>query len=135
MSLIPLLPLAFFTASLAVGPVCAQTTGPLYFEQNAEILSAHFDAQDNLVITAAANGIINLWDPDTGRLIRSFGGASRLSKKFLADFSPNGKLVASANERGGKVWNTKFGDVVCSLTGYGDTIKSIHFSADSKWLI
>ena len=137
MSLINLRPklAAILLACLAIIPVHAQKTEPLFFEHNAEIVCAQYDEQDNLLITASANGIVKLWDPETGRLIRSFGSVTPLSKSFFADLSPDGKLIGTINGRGGKVWNTKYGDLVCSLTGYSDTIKTIHFSSNSKWLI
>ena len=122
-------------ACLAMSQVHAQKTEPLILDHNAEILCAQYDEGDNLLITASANGIVKLWDPETGSLIRSFGSVTPISKGFYADFSPDGKAVATINGRAGKVWNTKYGDLLCSLTGYGDTIKSIHFSDDNKWLI
>jgi len=126
---------AILLACLAMRTVYAQKTEPLFFEHNAEIVCAQYDEDDNLLMTASMDGIVKLWDPATGRLIRSFGAVTRLSKSFSAEFSPDGKLIATINGRGGKVWNTKFGDLVCTLSGYSDTIKSIHFSNNSKWLV
>jgi WD40 repeat protein len=120
---------------LATSLAHAQKTEPLVYEQNASIVCAQFDKKDNLVITGSANGIVKLWDPETGRFIRSFGATQPLSNSFFADFSPDGKVVVAINGMGGKVWNTKYGDFIFPLTGYGDTIVSIHFSNDSKWLI
>lgn len=117
----------------AAAPACAQRA--LTFEHTTNILSACYADDDKLLITASTDGIVKLWDPETGRLIRSFGSTLKESNNYSADFSPNGKLVATIGGRGGRVWNTKFGDLMFSLTGYGDTIKSIHFSSDSKWLL
>ncbi len=126
---------AILLACLAIRPVQAQKTEPLFFEHKAEIRCAQYDEDDNLLITASVDGIVKLWDPESGRLIRSFGTVTKLSKSFLADFSPDGKLIATINGRGGRVWNTKFGDLVFSLAGFSDTIKSIHFSNNNKWLV
>ncbi len=126
---------SFVLVCLVMGPVYAQKTEPLVFEHNAEIVCAQYNADGDLLITASVNGIVKLWDAETGKLIRSFGATTPPSKSFYADFSPDGKLIATIFERSGKVWSTKFGDLVFSLNGYSDTIKSIHFSKNSKWLI
>ena len=127
--------LVIFFACLSIRLVHAQKSEPLYFEHKTEIVSAQYDENDNLLITASVDGIVKLWDPATGKLIRPFGSVTRPSKTFSAELSPDGKLIATINGRGGKVWNTKFGDLVCILSGYSDTIKSIHFSSNSKWLV
>ena len=115
--------------------VYAQKSEPIFFEHKTEILCAKYDEDDNLLITASTDGVVKLWDPATGRLIRPFGSVARPSKTFSAELSPDGKLIATINGRGGRVWNTKFGDLVCILAGFSDTIKSVHFSSNSKWLV
>jgi WD40 repeat protein len=129
------LTLALLVLACYAGPSAFGQKEPLFFEHNAEIIHAQYDEDDNLIITTAANGIVNLWDPETGRLIRTFGVVARQSPWFLTDFSPDGKLIAAVNGRAGKIWNTKFGDIVCSLSGYSDTITAIHFSANNRWLV
>src|SRR5258706_8483445 len=115
--------------------VYAQKSETIFFEHKTEIISPQYDVNDNLLITASIDGIVKLWDPATGKLIRPFSSVTRPSKSFSAELSPDGKLIATINGRGGKVWNTKFGDLVCILSGYRDTIKSVHFSGNSKWLV
>ena len=123
------IPLLVFSA-----PLLAQKTKPLVFDHNAEVIDAQYSADDKLIITLTANGIVKLWEPDKGIFVRSFSYAGT-TPNYCAAFSPDGNVVAVINGRGGKVWNTKFGDVICSVFGFSDNIRSVHFSHNSKWLV
>src|SRR5579872_1801782 len=93
---------------------------------NTKINSVAFDARDEFLVTASADGITKLWDVKSGRVIRGFGTKLQtLNPNFQAVLSPNGKLIATINGRGGRVWNTDFGDLAFQLLGYGDTLKAV----------
>lgn len=118
-----------------IGSARAQKAEPPFLEHQATVVQAHFSADDDLLITVSADGVAKLWDVKAGHFIRSFGTRQPPIDCIVSDFSPDGKLVAVGTGRSGKVWNTKFGDQVCNLTGYADTIQALHFSNNNKWLI
>jgi WD40 repeat protein len=102
---------------------------------NSEITSAQFSSNDALLVTASTDGITKLWDAESGKIIRAFGIKQEPNPNFMAAISTDGELVATINGRGGRVWNTKYGDLAFQLLGYGDTLKAVHFSKNSKWII
>jgi len=102
---------------------------------STEITSAQFSSNDELLVTASMDGIAKLWDTKSGGMIRAFGIKQNSNLNFIATISTDGELIATINGRGGRVWNTKFGDLAFQLLGYGDTLKAVHFSTNSKWII
>lgn len=102
---------------------------------NSEITAAQFSANDELLVTASTDGITKLWDAESGKIIRAFGVKQNPNPNFMATLSPDGELIATINGRNGRVWNTKFGDLAFQLLGYGDTLKAVHFSNNTKWII
>lgn len=101
---------------------------------NAPILLAQYNDDNELIITSSSDGIVKLWDARFGKPIRAFRLDQRVCKDFFAALSPDGKLLAVINGRALKMWNTKFGDILFSFQAHGDTIKSMHFSKNSKWV-
>jgi len=81
---------------------------------------------------ATADDNIRIWEPATGRLLRSFGGP----KEFVEDvaFSPDDRAVATAGRSGVKVWEASTGKVLLTLHGPEAQDRGIAYSPDGTLL-
>ena len=89
---------------------------------------------DGRQLLAAGNGIgIQLWDVDSGKLIKELHGHSR--EVFAAIFHPDGQRVVSAGrDRTIRVWDLVHGDELAQLLGHTNYIFSLSFSPDGRTL-
>lgn len=93
------------------------------------------------VVTAEANGVVNLWDASTGNLIRSLRGHNGIVVALAA--SPDGLRLAVLS-RGGtdqaelKLWDVAKGEVLLTSQGHGKSLRrvisAIAFSSDGQRL-
>ncbi|HEX3045348.1 MAG TPA: WD40 repeat domain-containing protein, partial [Bacillota bacterium] len=75
---------------------------------------------------------LELWDPDTGKLARSFGYDSIRAVAF----SPQGNFaLAGGDDNRLVLWNTAAGTEIKSFAGYVGTVRSITLSPDGQTLI
>ena len=91
----------------------------------------------SFLVVGYSDGIIRLYDANTGELIRYFSKHSS-SVKSVA-ISPDCRNIASVgetvdSETSIKVWNTVTGELNANLTGSGSAITSLLFSPDSTKL-
>ena len=91
---------------------------------------------DGQTIAAANNKIIQLWRQSNGTtqpLAIVFKGHT--STVTAVEFSPNGKLLASASaDRTIKLWNIADGSQIRTLTGHRDRVTTLSFRNDGKLL-
>ncbi|MBW4505089.1 MAG: hypothetical protein KME64_01000 [Scytonematopsis contorta HA4267-MV1] len=77
---------------------------------------------------------INIWDLNTGELIRTLDSPSGFGK--VSGFSPNGKYaIFTLNDGTLKAWDWETGDVVKTLIGHGQPIDSFACTNDGKYLV
>lgn len=71
------------------------------------------------IATAAGNGLIKLWDPETGRETFSYMAPMRQAL-FAVAFSHDGKMLASPGEKGEliELWEAESGRVIRTLTAH-----------------
>lgn len=104
------------------------------------INSIDFSPDSRWIVAASNDGMARVWDSETGMPIsRPMTVCEGYSDEVIAAvFSPDGRYVATACDNGtAKIWNPATGDLVSSpLTSEdADSIDSIRFSPDSKWIV
>ena len=123
----------------------ATGSGPTVVIRNAdEEVVRSFDGHDKLNITqlsfspdglllavAGVDGLVTLWDPDTGELIRELKKHTD-SIQSLA-FTPDGKkLVTGGFDNQVFVWDVATGEQIWSLAGHRSRIYAVACSPDGK---
>ncbi len=106
-----------------------QVRRPLGGHSDVVVFTA-FSPDERTVATIAKDGMIKIWDIATGKQLLSFDSLNHGGDLF---YSPNGKLIATANFWDGKdvsLWDAATGDLRCSFP-----IKSpwgVRFSKDGS---
>jgi WD40 repeat protein len=98
---------------------------------------AAFSADGRLLAAGGSDGYVRVWDVATGRLAGRFraGSASSLVNMPAVSvaFSPDGKLLATADGRTVRLWDPAAGRQVGSpLPAPGGAVNSVAFSPDGK---
>lgn len=102
-------------------------------EQKYTIMSVQFSNDGDRILSGATNGYINLWNTNTGMLIKSKHAHSKTIK--TVKFTPDNEHIISASFDGLiKVWNAKRLSIEDSLKGHTKALTSIDFSPDGKIL-
>lgn len=84
-------------------------------------------------LTASRNGVMRLWDLESGSQVRAFGD-SRVAVEALA-VSRDGRTAASGGSNGDiSIWNIEDGSLRATLRGHAERITTVAFSPDSKRL-
>jgi WD40 repeat protein len=102
------------------------------FSPNSKLLASVSTGFDS--VTGPIYGEIKLWDVRTGNLVLDLPP----ERCFIwsVAFSPNGKLLATANEDGTvKIWDLKKRSLKQILTGYEGAIYSAAFTTDGHNLV
>jgi WD40 repeat protein len=93
-----------------------------------------YSADGKRLASASRDSTIKLWDPATGKLLRTLAGHPD-SAVFTIAFSPDGKTLASGSEdKTIKLWDTATGAQIGHLGGHKDWVNAIAFSPDGKTL-
>ena len=66
------------------------------FKHSGMVRSAAFSPSGELVITVTSEGPVNIWDVDSGKIIKTFSENCFLGKVSMASFSPDCKFVIIA---------------------------------------
>jgi WD40 repeat protein len=87
---------------------------------------------DRTVATASIGGTVSIWEVDTGRRLQQLSGHT--SAVSDVDFSPNGKLLASASwDHTVRIWDIAHGvPKVLAVIEQPAEINSVAFSPDSQ---
>lgn len=98
-----------------------------------------FSPNSKLAVFISVDGILKLWDVTAGTVHRMLGGAndySILSRDANVVFSPDGKLIASAEDFVVKLWNVESRTLFERFTvdRNGPWITSLSFSQDGRHL-
>jgi len=89
-----------------------------------------FDPDGSMLASASRDGkgIIELWDPRTGSLIRTLDPGD---DAWAMAFSPNGRWLASGGAIGPvQLWDVRTGSLLRTFSGHGTWVLSVAFSPD-----
>lgn len=92
----------------------------LTFEHPSPVLCLQFDEQ--YLMTGSYNGIVSIWDIETGKLVRKLEG--HLSAVSALKFD-NLKLITASRDTTVRVWNYRNGDCVCTFRGHEGAVLCI----------
>jgi WD40 repeat protein len=94
---------------------------------------------DGARIATAAQDALRIWDAAHGLLVRTLTPSARgaVPEYWLACWSPDDKLVASIDARGGfaDVWDVASGTRIAELPNDGEGFPSIAFTGDGHYLV
>lgn len=104
-------------------------TAPLAHE--ATVMCAQFSPDGQRVVTGAADGVVRVWDAQSGQ--RLFDLPRHTRRVRHAVFSPDSERIATASEDGtARVWNARTGESATPPLRHGATVRRVHFSPDGK---
>jgi WD40 repeat protein len=93
------------------------------------VMYARFSPDGTKAVTTSRDKTAKLWDAQTGRLIRIFGGHDE--RVISAVISPDGTKLATASADGtAKLWDAKRGSLIQTFKGHSDGLYSVVFSPD-----
>lgn len=103
----------------------------LAFQVNDCVSSAVFSANRKRVLTAAADGTVQLWDSETGQPLGESMRHSR--RRTTAAFCPNDQQILTAtNLAEARLWNAHTGRPLQELVGHNGGITSATFNYDGQ---
>lgn len=107
--------------------------------ENASLVDISPDGRRVITAGSAYNAPpIQLWDAESGALIRSFGDASHSTSSWIWDlaFTPDGRFaVAAGGDNLIRLWDVDQGEEVRIFAGHTGAIRSIKVSIDGKRLL
>ncbi len=93
-----------------------------------------FSPDGSKIITGGHDGLIKLWDTETGKIIKSINGNGTPIRSV--SFSPNGtQIVSGTDDKIITLWNLKTGNKEKEFVGHTVGIESIAFSPDGNYII
>jgi WD40 repeat protein len=94
-----------------------------------------FSPTGRLFATGNNEGRISLWDVATREKTLTFTGRAEV-KVLSLQFAPDGRtLAAGYSDKTVILWNTETGNLVTSLSGHTDWVRSLAFNEDGKTLV
>ncbi len=102
---------------------------PVFARGTVPITTVGFSPDGRLILTAAADKQVSLWDHTTHRLLRSFEGGTR------ALFSPDGTMILAGSSDGVQLWDTVTGERLRSFAEKPRDLSALSFAPDGTWAV
>jgi WD40 repeat protein len=106
-------------------------------KHETKVFSARFNLDGTRIVTAGDDGAVRIWNGSTGALIHSIDAGPASSVHFvgvLADFNPDGTLIATASGPGVKIWDAKTFELVAAFSQHSRPILNLAFHPDGQYL-
>lgn len=104
-----------------------------------KVNAVHFSPDGKLLVTASGitglRGVATLWEVATGKMVREIGGDAHRDILFDAEFSPDGKLLATGGyDRIIRLWEVATGKYLRNFPSHNGAIYDLAFSPDGTTL-
>ena len=97
--------------------------------QKATVYSLTMDPTGRFIIAGTGNGLILVWDFESGKLIRTFNGSTTSGVHFQiysVALDPTGQFLVSNGPRGEvMVWRFRTGELVLTLSGHSRRVNAL----------
>jgi len=104
---------------------------PLQEGTTVGLRSLEFSPDGSKLVGGSQDGIVRIWDVQTGSLLRTLEGHADIV--FTASFSPDGLTVASGSaDKTIKLWNVESGALNRTLIGHTQSVRDVEFSPDGR---
>ena len=113
----------------------SQAEGPYVLGGHSGSVSCcSWSPDGRLILSASHDDTLKLWDPKTGRCIRTLSGHSDVVNSCA--WSPDGQQILSASaDETLKLWDPSTGDCIRTLSGHSRTVSSCAWSPDGRQIL
>ena len=96
------------------------------------IVSVDWSPEGRYVLSACREGVINIWDARSGKLVREYKTPLVVQ---VVSWSPDGQYIAVGEEDKGivEIWHTFTGQIVWRFR-YGSSLKALSWSPDGRYI-
>ncbi len=100
----------------------------------AGVLTASFSPDGKLVLTGARDGVVRLWNADSGQKVAEFKAHEQ--PVIYAEFSPDGSRIATSSiDKTARIWDAAQRTLLHELKQHTARVNSAVFSRDSKRIV
>ena len=108
-------------------------------DQTGKVNAVHFSPDGTKLVTASGitglKGVATIFEAATGKMLHEIGGETHRDILFDAEFSPNGKLLATAGyDKVIRIWNAESGTYISQIAGHNGAVFDLAFSPDGTLL-